>query len=150
IEKARLFEQTTRRARRNTRLAELSRLVTETLDAERVQRFVTQAAADLLDADLTRLFLVDADGATLSRVALVGADTGIVVEREAASRSRLSLHGSTVGWAVQARKRYFARDLQTHARAQSRAWAVEEGYRSQLVAPLLVGNQALGALDVVF
>ena len=62
IEKARLFEQATARARRSTRLAELSRLVPESLDAERVQQFVIQAAADLLGADLTPLFLLDRDG----------------------------------------------------------------------------------------
>ena len=53
IDKARLFEQAAARATRASRLAELSRLVTESLDVEQVQQFVIRAGADLLGADLT-------------------------------------------------------------------------------------------------
>ena len=62
IEKARLFEQAAARAQRSEQLAELSRLVTESLDVGRVQQFVIQAGADLLGADLTSLYLVDEPG----------------------------------------------------------------------------------------
>ena len=150
IEKARLFEQATARARRNTRLAELSRLVTESLDAERVQKFVTQAAADLLGADLTRLFLVDPGGDTLSLASVVATGAGASTESAWTPTRRVPLHGSIVGRAVLSRERNFTRDLQTDPRTGYRAWVLTHGYHSQLVIPLVVGNRAIGTLDVVY
>ncbi|MGE3909454.1 MAG: GAF domain-containing protein, partial [Chloroflexota bacterium] len=76
IDKTRLFEQATERARRMSRLAELSRLVSARLDLEQVQRFVTRAGSDLLGADVTRLFLTDPDGQTLSLVSATGKNPG--------------------------------------------------------------------------
>src|SRR4029079_12590809 len=72
LEKASLFDQVTARARRLSRLAELSRLVTESLDVNRVQQFVIQASADLLGAELTRLYLVDQEHDSLDLVASTG------------------------------------------------------------------------------
>ena len=66
IEKTRLFEQATARALRMTRLAELSRLVSETLDVQKVQRFVTKVACDLLGADVPASSSWTSDGATHS------------------------------------------------------------------------------------
>src|SRR5690606_17152163 len=68
LDKAQLFEQAASRARRMNRLAELSRLVAESLDVNKVQRFVIEASSDLLGAELTRLYLVNEtrDALTLS------------------------------------------------------------------------------------
>src|SRR5205085_5751382 len=74
VEKARLFEQATMRARRSNRLAELSRLVSETLDIGRVQQFIVQAGSDLLGAELTRLYLLDESGEWLHLSETTGPD----------------------------------------------------------------------------
>jgi signal transduction histidine kinase/CheY-like chemotaxis protein len=150
IEKTRLFEQATTRARRNTRLAELSRLVTESLDARRVQNFVIQAAADLLDADLTRLFLLDETGTavTLAAAAAKG-DAGAGAESWTPS-PRLGIEGTAVGRVVRARQRHFSPDVQADPGVAYKEWVRAHGYRAQLIVPLVVGNQALGALDIMY
>ena len=150
IDKARLFQQATTRARRNTRLAELSRLVTENLDAERVQTFATRAAADLLSADLTRLFLVDPTGDTLSLASVVA--TGPDADRESSwvAEPHLSLHGTSIGRTVLRRKRYFSENVQTDPMTGHPDWVREHGFYSQIIVPLVVGNRALGALDVLY
>ncbi|MFN8632498.1 MAG: GAF domain-containing protein [Chloroflexota bacterium] len=149
IEKARLFEQATTRARRNTRLAELSRLVTESLDVDRIQQFVTQAAADLLNADLARLFLVDETGDALTLRSSVLTDDGSG-KSEIAAVARVGLHDTIHGRAVASRRRHFTRDLQTDPNTRYRAWVIAQGYRSQFIVPLIVGSETLGTLDVVY
>jgi signal transduction histidine kinase/DNA-binding response OmpR family regulator len=150
IEKARLFEQAATRARRNTRLAELSRLVSETLDAERVQQFVTQAAADLLNADLTRLFLIEPPGEKLRVASAVTPGWPDTADVSWFAEPSIPLSGTMVGRAVLSRARYFTRDAQTDPLTGHAEWVQEHGFHSQLIVPLLVGTKALGALDVVY
>ena len=150
IEKARLFEQATARARRSTRLAELSRLVSESLDAERVQQFVTQAAADLLGADLTRLFLVDPSGDTVSLASVVATGSGASAEDSWLPTPHLPIHGTILGRAVLTRTRQFTRDLQTDPLARYKNWVRQHGYHSQMIVPLVVGTRAIGTLDVTY
>jgi signal transduction histidine kinase/DNA-binding response OmpR family regulator len=150
IEKARLFEQAAARARRNTRLAELSRLVSETLEAERVQQFVTQAAADLLNADLTRLFLIDSSGEKLSIASAVAPGRADPGDTTWFARQSMPLTGTMVGRVVLTRTRYFTRDAQTDPLTGHPEWVREHGFHSQLIVPLLVGPRVLGALDVVY
>jgi signal transduction histidine kinase/CheY-like chemotaxis protein len=150
IEKARLFEQATARAQRSTRLAELSRLVTESLDVKRVQDFVIQAAADMLNADLTRLFLVEESGETLSLAAVIARGEHADDAESWVPTPHLEVRGTIVGRAVTGRQRLFCRDLQTDPGTLYQEWVREHGYHSQLIVPLVVGNRALGVLDVMY
>jgi signal transduction histidine kinase/DNA-binding response OmpR family regulator len=150
IEKARLFEQVTARARRSTRLAELTRLVTQSLDVQRVQNFVVEAAADLLGPDLTRLFLVDEAGESLILAAVVAKGERAERPETWTAEPRLPLLGTMLGEAVTTRRRQFSRDVQIDPRTGHREWVRTYGYHSQLIVPLVVGTRALGVLDVVY
>jgi signal transduction histidine kinase/DNA-binding response OmpR family regulator len=151
IEKAHLFEQATGRARRNTRLAELSRLVTQSLDVAQVQRFVVEAAADLIGADLTRLFLVDDAGTGLVLAAVNAKGEPNPVPNEWTPAPAMPIESTLMGQAVSTRSLMFSRDIQADPRsAFYRAWIRARGWRSQLIVPLVVGNRALGALDIVY
>ncbi len=149
IEKARLFEQTTARARRNTRLAELSRLVTESLDAQRVQQFVVQASADLLGPDLTRLWLLDESGETISLAAVADVQQ-LMPLSETAARQRMPVEGTLVGFVASTRQRRYSPELAADPLAGHKDWIRAHGLRSQLVVPVVVGDRAIGALDIVY
>jgi signal transduction histidine kinase/CheY-like chemotaxis protein len=151
IEKAHLFEQATGRARRNTRLAELSRLVTESLDVDRVQRFVVEAAADLIGADLTRLYLVDDAGTGLVLAAVNAKGEQTPRLRDWTPAPAMPIDRTLMGQTVTARRRLFCRDVQADPRtAIYREWILARGFHSQAIVPLVVGNRALGALDIVY
>jgi len=150
IEKARLFEQATTRARRASRLAELSRLVTESLDAGRIQQFVVQACADLLGAELTRLYLVDEERGTVNLLAATGSLVNTSMPQPGTSERHLTLHGSLIGRVVTTRQRLYSRDVQTDPLMVNKDWARAQGYHSQIAVPLIAGNRAIGALAVIF
>jgi signal transduction histidine kinase/DNA-binding response OmpR family regulator/putative methionine-R-sulfoxide reductase with GAF domain len=150
IEKARLFEQATTRARRSSRLAELSRLVTGSLDVGRVRQFVVQAGADLLGAELTRLYLVDETGEWLRLAEAIGAPPPSLPEEPPGPVPALSMRSTMIGHVVTNRQRYYSRDVQTDPLVVNKAWAREHGFHSQLAVPLVVGNQAIGALAVIY
>ena len=150
LDKARLFEQAATRARRTSRLAELSRLVTESLDVERVQQFVVQASADLLGAELTRLYLVDEETDSLDLVASSGTLFTTPTAQPGTSSRRLALQGSLIGHVITARRHVYSRDVQTDPLMVNKDWARAQGYRSQLAVPLVVGNRAIGALSIIF
>ncbi len=150
IEKARLFERTTSRAARTSRLAELSRLVTESLDVDRVQQFVVQAGSDLLGADLSSLYLVEVGEDSL----ILAATTDPFLRADAAqvrppTRS-LALSDSMVGHVILTRQRHYSRDIQADPIIVHTGWVKSRCYRSHLTVPLVVGERAIGALSVIF
>jgi signal transduction histidine kinase/CheY-like chemotaxis protein len=150
IEKARLFERATSRAARTSRLSELSRLVTESLDVARVQQFVIQAGNDLLGADLTSLYLADVETDSL----MLAPTTDPFLRTDAARASpparSLGLSESMVGQVILTRERHYSRDIQADPLIVHKAWVKTRQYRSQLTVPLVVGERAIGALSVIF
>jgi signal transduction histidine kinase/ActR/RegA family two-component response regulator len=150
LEKAQLFEQAASRARRMNRLAELSRLVAESLDVTQVQQFVIHACSDLLGAELTRLYLVDAARASLDLVASTGALIQTPAAQPGTTSRRLGLHGTLIGHVIETRRYVYNRDVQTDPMMVNKDWARAQGYRSQLAVPLLVGDEAIGALSIIF
>jgi signal transduction histidine kinase len=144
IDNARLFEDTHARLAQMRRLAELSQLVTSSLDQRRVLDFVADAALDLLRGDLARLWLVEGDDDRL---------------RLAASRARgelpaeggveiLPAGAGLAGWVVQQRRSRSAPDLLSDPLVFQKDWFVKAGIVSQLVVPLVAGDEAIGALVV--
>jgi signal transduction histidine kinase/ActR/RegA family two-component response regulator len=150
LEKASLFDQVTARARRLSRLAELSRLVTESLDVSRVQQFVIQASADLLGAELTRLYLVDDESETLRLVASTGELVETPAVQPGTDNRTLKIRGSLIGRVVTTRQHHYSRDVQADPLMLNKDWARAQGYRSQLAVPLVAGSRAIGALTIIF
>ena len=150
LEKARLFEQAETRARRTSRLAELSRLVTESLDVERVYQFVIRASGDLLGAELARLYVVDEERDSLDLVASSGTLLESTASQPGTALRRLSRRGSLIGHVISTRQHHYSRDLQTDPLMVNKDWARAQGYRSHLAVPLVVGNESIGALSIIF
>jgi signal transduction histidine kinase/ActR/RegA family two-component response regulator len=145
-----LFEQAATRARRMSRLAELSRLVAESLDVDRVQQFVIRASSDLLGAELTRLYLVDEAADSLELVASTGELLTSPNAQPGTSTRRLGLRGTLIGHVVASRAHHYSRDVQDEPLMLNKDWARDQGYRTQLAVPLIVGNDAIGALSIIF
>ena len=150
IEKTRLFEQATARALRMTRLAELSRLVSETLDVQRVQQFVTSVAADLLGADLTRLFLLDEDGETIRLAAATSPEDPGPELIHLTPVPQFSVHDTIIGHAMLSQQPRVTPDITVDPLVKHRSWALSRGFRSQILVPLIVENRSIGALDVTY
>jgi signal transduction histidine kinase/DNA-binding response OmpR family regulator len=150
VEKARLFEQAAARAKRASKLAELSRLVTESLDVGQVQQFVIQAGTELLGADLTSLYLVHQPTETLDLVATTDPILGRLAARAEIPVRRLPIEGTMIGHVVTTRRRHYSRDVQTDPLLANKQWARSRGYRSQVSVPLVVSNEAIGVMSVIF
>ncbi len=150
LENARLFEQSAARAERTRRLAELSRLVSESLDVARVQRFVVEAAADLLGAELTRLYLLDETGDKLLLAAAGGALQALTATETLVGPTVLPVRGSITGLVVTSREPRYTRDLQTDPLMPNTTWARAHGLHSRLAVPLIAGSQAIGVLAIIF
>ena len=74
IEKARLYEETQRRAREAAAIAEVGHEITATLDLATVLERIATRAADLLDGQTSAVYLPDEDGITLRAITAIGKD----------------------------------------------------------------------------
>jgi len=72
IESARLYLETQRRAREMSALVDVGRDISASLDAETVLESIATHAKDLLNGDLSALFLPEGDGNTFRAIAAVG------------------------------------------------------------------------------
>lgn len=126
------------------RLAELSQLVTSSLDRRLVLDFVTEAALDLLHVDLARVWLVEGSDGHLRRASSrargdMPADGGVDV---------LPPGAGLAGWVVKERKSRAAPDLLTDPLIFQKEWFMAAGIVSHLAVPLVGGDAAIGALVV--
>ncbi len=74
IEKARLLDETQRRAREAAAIAEVGREISATLDLPTVLERIAAHAHDLLKGDTSAVYLPDEDGQNFHAIAAVGAD----------------------------------------------------------------------------
>jgi GAF domain-containing protein len=163
IQNSRLFEQTqhlasTLEQRVVDRTAELER---EQRNTETLLRILTEVSASLdLDRALSRTLslLNEAIGAEQGTIMLLHAEDNLLhyragygyatTEFEASSRNgfKLKVGEGLAGWVVKHRQPVLVEDLYQDAR-----WVVGKGsqqHRSALVAPLIVGEDIIGAIMV--
>ena len=143
LQNAQLYDEAWARLARTRRLAQLSHIVSSSLDFQHVLDVVTETALDLLKGDLARLWVIDQD-------------TGMI--RMAADRSRqgeaavpthaYAIGEGIVGWVVQTRTARYSATLLEDPLLRHREWA-SAGYVSQITVPLTVGDRAVGALSIV-
>jgi GAF domain-containing protein/CheY-like chemotaxis protein len=145
LENARLYAETHARLERTQRLAQLSQLVTTSLDFRRVLDFVAEAALDLLRGDLARIWVVD-DEAGVARLAALRVRQGEVYPMSA---PELPLDRGLVGWVIQERTKRSSPSLPDDPLHLQEEWSLVEGYVSQLAVPLVAGERALGAVVVL-
>ena len=141
---AELFQETRARLNQTRRLAELSQLVTSSLDQRLVLDFVAEAALDLLEVDLARLWLVEGTDGHL-RLAASRAVGELPVE---GGVELLPPGAGLAGWVVKERRSRSAPDLLSDPQVFQKDWFIKAGIVSQLVVPLVAGDAAIGALVV--
>ena len=144
----RLLQETMRRRQSAESLAEVGRLISHSLELERVGEAIVTSINRLLETKWALLYrleestgdLVPAAGAGVA----AGAGEGVHWVR------RLPRGTATVGLAVRDRQPVMTADVLSDPRielaAEARAQIEATQYRAVLAAPLLVRNEAIGAL----
>ncbi len=141
LDNARLFERTQEQARRLELLNELGQEMAKADSREDVYRVVTRLTPEIVPADRVSVALLNETGDTLTVYALVGASDVLRVGKQA------SVGGTNAGAAVRLRRIINTRDLTTCTAEDSRELATV-GLRSTLNAPMLIGEHAIGSLNV--
>jgi two-component system, NtrC family, sensor kinase len=138
----RASEEGARRARETRALLEAGRAVTASLDVDRTIRVILEAARSVLGADSCGLATLDAQTNELVTVASLDLPTAM------AKDIRIKVGEGIGGLAVSERRPVQSRDLYDDPRVRYPQLPRASGLRSMLVAPLRVGDRAIGALSV--
>jgi two-component system NtrC family sensor kinase len=144
IQNARLFEESQRRARETQALYEAGRTVNQSLDVGETIRLILSQAREVLGVQSCGLFTLDtATGELTSAASLdLAAASGAI---------RIRVGEGITGLAVKERRPVQSADLYTDPRhvVRYRQLPAGSGLRSMLAAPLVVGDQVIGALTVL-
>ncbi|MFN8378936.1 MAG: response regulator [Anaerolineae bacterium] len=141
LDNARLFSHTQAQARRLELLNQLGQEMAMADSQEDIFRVVTQLTPQIVPADRVSVALLDESGETLTVYALVGASDVLGVGKRAV------VDGTNAGAAVRLRRLIYTRELRTCVAQDSRELAAI-GLRSTMNAPMLIGDRAVGSLNV--
>ena len=142
-ETTRRAEENQRRARQNEALLETGRAVSRSLDLDETIDLILHQAREVLGADSGGLFTLDEASGELRGV------RSLDVEPARFRQIRIRVGEGITGQAVLERRMLQSADLSTDPPVRFRQIPRESGLRSMLVAPLVVGDRALGALTVL-
>jgi GAF domain-containing protein/ActR/RegA family two-component response regulator len=140
VGRARLLAETHAKTRRLEALTRAAQMLSATLSADQVLQRVVDAAIDVLDSSIARLWLLEEDGQTLS----LGAQAGMA----AVERSRVPVGTGLVGTIVATRAPLAITDVLADPRTRDTNLLRAEGIVSFAGVPLRVGDRVLGALGV--
>ena len=145
INNAQLYREATRQAQRMSALADLSRLLSETLDLDLVAKRVADSVRQLLGVHSSSLYRIDPETQALVAFAVTG-EPGLAIERDTV----FPRGHAVVGVAVLERAPVVTPDLLGDLRfvftEEMRASIERIGNRSVLAVPLRVGERVIGAL----
>jgi GAF domain-containing protein/nitrogen-specific signal transduction histidine kinase len=139
IQNARLFEETQRRARETQALLRAGHAVNQSLDVGETVRLILNQAREVLEVQSCGLFTLDAASGELTATA------SLDLPAEDLHAIRLHVGEGITGVAVKERRPMQTTDLYRDPRVRY----PQAGLRSMLAAPLIVGDQAIGALTVL-
>ena len=139
IQNARLFEETQRRARETQALLRAGHAVNQSLDVGETVRLILHQAREVLEVQSCGLFTLDAATGQLTATA------SLDLPPEDLHAIRLQVGEGITGVAVKERRPVQTTDLYRDPRVRY----PQSGLRSMLAAPLIVGEQAIGALTVL-
>lgn len=144
IVKARLLEETERRARQLSTINEVTRQLTSTLELEPLLNNILHSAVDILDCEAGSLLLVDEQTDELVFHVTAGPVAGDFMHR------RLPAGTGLVGKAVTSKTPVMVNDVQKSADWFQRP-DDETGFttRALLVVPLLVKEKVTGVIEVI-
>src|SRR5438552_3242406 len=134
VARATLFEETRERSRRLETLTRLAQTLTATLSADEVIQRVVDAAAELFDSSVARLWLVEDDGAHVTLRASVGARAA------GEGRRPFRVGEGLVGTVVATREPLAVADVLSDPRTRDLTELRAEGTASAAVVPLLIGD----------
>lgn len=148
IENARLYRRARERSERLRALGEVSRAIAATADSREVFRIVARAAARLLGAKMTHVWLDD----PAEQVLRVRGSFGIDPQFEQLSMDFFAIpYGrGIVGQVFVRRAPEYVLDIQQDPRWMNRRLAVEAGLHAYAGIPLVAGSRVLGALSIIF
>jgi two-component system NtrC family sensor kinase len=143
IQNARLFEESQRRGRERQALLEAGHAVNQSLEVGETIRLILQQAREVLGVQSCGLFTLDPVTGDLTSAASLDLDP------ETVGRIRLRIGEGITGMAVKERRPQQSADLRYDPRVRYPQVAAASPLRSMLAAPLVVGNEAIGALTVL-
>ena len=138
-----MYDEARERGARFRALSELSRKMTASLDLQQVFDYAVQAAVDLLNLALARLWVWQEATGCLRVFASAG-DADLLQP----ARETFSAGEGIMGAVFQSLKTVTLTDPGQDARYAEREWALRMGVRSVAVVPLRLGDRAVGVLSV--
>jgi signal transduction histidine kinase len=137
-----LYEQLRLKARLLESLASVSRTINSALNLDEVLQTITRDAAQLMQAKMCSLLMLDETRSWLDLRASHGA--GDIYVR----KPRLSVSESLLGTVVRRKKPVQVDNVQTSSGYQNVEVARQEGLVSLLSVPLMFAGEAIGALNI--
>jgi GAF domain-containing protein/CheY-like chemotaxis protein len=142
IESARLYLETQRRAREMSALVEVGREISSSLDARIVLEGIATHAKDLLNGNLSAVFLPEADGNTFRAIAAIGE------EAEELRNDTIELGEGLLGDIARRKVGEIVNDTNSDPRAVLIAGSVEIPDEHLLAVPLLANDDLIGFMAV--
>lgn len=137
-----LFEQLRLKARLLESLASVSRTINSALNLDEVLQTITRDAAELMQAKMCSLMMLDDTRSWLDVRASHGAGEPYL------RKPRLNVAESLLGTVVRRKKPVQVDNVQTSSGYQNVEVARQEGLVSLLSAPLLFSGEAIGTLNI--
>ncbi|MAF11446.1 hypothetical protein CMK11_13430 [Candidatus Poribacteria bacterium] len=142
VQNARLFGETRQRADALHALFEIGKLVSETLDIDRLMERIVEHAVHIMDARIAALTLLSDDEMFLITSAVAGEG------HEYAAKPPLRVHESLIGEAIITRRPLIVDDVQKDSRYQFVHIARNQGLRSLLAVPMMFRDKVLGVISI--
>ena len=142
LENARLFDETQRRTRETSALAEVGRDISSTLELTTVMDRIARHAKDLLHCDNSAIFVPDADDTSYRAIVAIG-----TVAEQIKAMSVKAGEG-IIGSIVKAGRSEFVNDSSSDPRGIQIAGTDQAENERLMVAPLLAGTTVKGAMAV--
>jgi len=143
IENARLYDEARMRSARFRGLSELSRKVTASLDLQQVFDYAVQAAVDLLDLALARLWVWQ-ESTDLLHVRASAGDPDLLPP----ARDTFAPGEGVTGAVFRSLEVITLADAANDPRYAEQAWARHLGVRNVAVVPVRLAERAVGVLSV--
>jgi len=142
INNARLFEEAQRRARETTALFEIGRDISSTLDASIVLKSITNYGKELLNADLSALFVPENEGQIFRAIAAEGKDSVELLNE------LIPLGAGILGDIAKRKVGEVVNDTNNDPRVKIVTGTIQHPHEHLLAVPLVTGQEVLGLMGV--
>jgi GAF domain-containing protein len=147
INNAQLYRMATRQAQRMSALADLSRLLSETLDLDLVAQRVADSVRRLLGAHSSSIYRLDTASDALVAIAVSG-EAGVAIGRNTVFPRGHAVVGVAIDVGTPLATPNLLADPRFTFTPEMRAAIERIGHRSVLGVPLRIGERVIGALGV--